>query len=221
MRLNEIKKIGRTPPAILGQAAMIIQQHCQPFLSQIGDDIFTYKLWRGVRKAPDRSISVVPCPVNRSPKDTAREIHQAADRYFLKKFGIKFRSNSFFVTGSEEMAASYGTEVWNPGAEVIVIPQGDFKFCWSPITNDFYQSTEEAIDWPNDLDDDATVFEINAYFDKEVFALCERMKYQTTDLKRAIKSRHEIMLHCNSAYYLYTLDYDMAEIGEMIRHGTL
>jgi len=221
MRLNEIK-IAKVPPAILGQVSLMIGQHCQPFLDEVGGDLHNYRLWRGLKNAPKDFITTVKCPVGRFPKDTHTEIHYAADRYFLRKFGVKYRSNSFFTTGSQVTASEYGSSVWTPGGEVVVIPIGNFTWCWSSMLSDFYQGTEEAIEWPDDLGEDPDAFEVEAYFDKAVGELCDRMKYKTTDLKRAIASNHEIMLHCKTAYFLNVdIANHLAEIGEMLQSGIL
>ena len=216
MRLLEIKP-PKTDAEVVSTAALLLNE-CKPFLSQINFDVHTYRMWRGLSKVFPNSISIVKCPKNRYPRDTMTDIHDAANNYFQQEFGIKFRSDSFFVTGSEKEAAMYGLEAG--GTEYMIFPRGPFQFCWSPVLNDFYQGTEEGLNWPDDFDpEEMDGDEVDAWYEQHVFEFCKHARYTSHQLQNAILSTHEIMVHCQTAYFLsadaFTLK--MAAIGDLIR----
>ncbi|RUM46236.1 MAG: hypothetical protein DSY46_00480 [Hydrogenimonas sp.] len=87
----------------------------------------------------------------------------------MKKFGIRFRSQSIFCTGDIQSAKQYG--------EIAVIePIGDFEICWSPKCHDLI----EIEDYP--------------WMSIEEFII--ENEYQIGNLQKAIKSCNEIMLFC-------------------------
>ena len=197
MRLDELDQ------RPLKKIAAHLRLYCMPFLQAINYELFQYTLWRGLSQQSESDIFVINCPVNRQPKDTPIELHTEADNWFKKKTGIAFRSNAFFVTGSYSEAKGYGSASYNGdqfGDEFIFIPIGPYSFCWSERIHDFYAMTEGEVD---------TIY--NSYTGPD---LSEKLKewaedklgsgaYQyNTNMKDAIMSQNEIMIHCTKAYFI-------------------
>lgn len=172
-----------------------IARACKPFLSQIS--INTPSLARG------QSVGLLPVVEglyisttlpNRKPRDTSFEVHQIADQWFEKKFGIKYRSDHVvFVTSNESIASDYG----NAG---IIIPIGDFSFCWTSQYEDIFYDK---------LNSSHIQFEMDLMADKNpvtkeqvIIDILENAHYQDTNLKAAIDSQNEIMIHCQKYFYL-------------------
>ena len=188
-------------------AREFFHRECMPFIDQSdGAGV----LVRGIHRTPTeyqtvtlpsgKEISVYRMAVrqDRKPMDMPREAHEIADQFMQDKFGIAGRSGAAFVVGAvnAELAAGYGTVY-------AVIPQGDFKYIWSPKTMDLYDYFEYT-----GFDGRARGME-----ESEKIPLwreeLEGMKYQDTDLPRAIRSGYEVMLACN---YLLLVRVDDEEI---------
>ena len=164
-------------------AAELIMQNCGPFLRQI-KSLKTDILYRGVNGIDTSKLMVkLPCPVNRKPSDTWLSTHDAADQWFLDNTGIRYRSNSVFCTGDQYVASGYGDTF-------AIIPVGEFSFCYSNIIGDM---TYAVGNLKEDPDTDEGVAEIHK--------ILKKGKYQqNTNLRSAIKSGSEIMIHCDSYY---------------------
>jgi hypothetical protein len=113
--------------------------------------------------------------MDRKPRDLHIRWHELMDNFFKEKFGIPFRSASVFTSGSKHSASMYGIPH-------IVIPEGNFKFCWSPqIQDPIYEAQLRQAPPP----------EVTKLHDNGMMGT-----YRTTDLKRAINSECEVMVHC-------------------------
>ncbi|WP_300760217.1 hypothetical protein [Janthinobacterium sp.] len=123
---------------------------------------------------------------DRKPMDMPREAHEIADKFMKDKFGIAGRSGTAFVVGAvnSELAAGYGDLY-------AVIPQGEFRYIWSPKTMDLYDYFEYT-----GFDGRARGMETPEKISMWREEL-EGMKYQDTDLPRAIRSGFEVMLECD------------------------
>ena len=104
-----------------------IRENCKPFLSE------KVIMYRGskkdiplMRKTRRRKM--------RKPKDTDIRIHKIADKFFMKKFGWKPRTQGVFAVGSRTSAMSYGRPYY-------FFPIGKFRYVWSPIKSDFFLGT--------------------------------------------------------------------------------
>ena len=185
------------------EASELIIAHCHPFLAQSGFDpsnLNDTALFRGVGDYVELPMfSKQTRWMRRNPVDTNRYIHNELNKYFDEAFGVEYRSESFFATGSEKIAENYGHTF-------LVFPIGHFKFIWSPIIEDAYsyfaQPNPDGIHHMSDVlgkdisrHDDDFVDEIAEYLRKE-------HPYKSTNLSEAITSRHEIMVHCDSYYAL-------------------
>lgn len=186
MRIHEILTEGYSESELISISRAIVQD-CSPFLSMIDNKPLTYGLFRGEDTSDESLIVTRRCPKNRRPRDSAIENHKVTDDWFFKNTGIRFRSNAFFAIGDADIASSFGN-VYR------IFPKGKFTFCWSPdvkdITNEVFSNYE--------IDDFDTTKQFKAALINELVAL----EYQTTDLKEAIISDNEIMIHCQEAYLL-------------------
>lgn len=158
-----------------------LREHCQPYMQAVNDDLSKF-LYRGVsnnaisnakRTEIDNVYITTGYYPNRIPTDTSASSHKLANDFFQKKFGVPFR-NGIFTTGSLNDARYYGHEV------VIIIPIGNFKFCWSKNTLDMVG----ILPGDGSIDDKAFLEKLD-------------QTYQITNLPKAISSKHEVMLYCN------------------------
>lgn len=113
------------------------------------------------------------CPRDRQPRNTRPAYHRAADDWFLRRFGIRYRSGSLFCTGSLETAAQYGE-----GKARFIYPVGEFRICWSPRVHDLFMWTFNR-----------SVPEFVSFLENEA-------DYREGDLCEAIASDCEIMVSC-------------------------
>jgi len=178
MRINEITQ---SPD---DRIVDYIREHCQQYLDEVGglrNALSKLPLWRGISRyefGTDVAV-ITPVPQNRKPTATDLSIQTLADDWFQEQFGIRFRQSSVFCTGMYEDARSYQ---YPGGTTLIVLPVGDYDYCWSPIITDLYTVLPTA----QDIEDGSVVSE---YLD--------RGKYKfNTELVRGIESTNEIMLHC-------------------------
>jgi hypothetical protein len=184
-------------------AAELIIEHCHSFLAQSGFDpreLNDTSLFRGVGDYVDLPIfSKQTRWMQRDPVDTNRYIHNELNKYFDEKFGVEYRSEAFFVTGSEKIAENYGHAF-------LVFPIGNFKFIWSPKIEDAYsyfaQPKADGIPDMCDVLGKDIARESDDYVDDIGEYLRKVNPYKSNELAKAIVSRHEIMIHCDSYYAL-------------------
>lgn len=119
------------------EAASMIKRDCEFFLKESGFDP-SQPAHTGLFRGSDR-ITVKPGSLpklsvvkNRRPLTTPPPIHRVADEYMQKQFGVPFRSQSIFVTPDSGIAEEYGRGTF------LIFPIGVFKYCWSPVVEDFY-----------------------------------------------------------------------------------
>ena len=200
MKINEIAD---TNPLLT--VAKNIAAECQPYLNQISHET---RLWRGLSST--RGVPAkLKCPVNRVPQSTVEYVHAMIDDWFLEKTGISYRSNAVFATGNIAMAAQFG-------ATYAIFPTGDFNFCWSPLVIDMtYDLVKPRSHRFSDLsempeeDDNESIDEVH----EVVLGSLDAAQYRQNNLSTAIKSGHEIMIHC-STYYAVPKD----NVDEIMHH---
>jgi hypothetical protein len=192
------------------QVAAFLKENCGPFLAAIGNETYNYALFRGIGGIMGGGANLpgqmfIPCPKGRSPKDLDRMIHEAADDWFLENTGINYRSDALFATGDANIAADHGVVY-------AIFPMGDFKFCWSPKISDLYQTAEGEL--PNSWEDEIELLDA-------VYDLLGKANYQTTDIKRAINSQHEVMIHGTGAFAIRMEDNPaiLNDISTILRGG--
>lgn len=132
--------------------------------------------FRGASANYDRfTCSVNRVRKNRQPRDTQLHLHAAADDWFLRKFGIRFRSQALLLSSMQSTATAYAA---SPESVFRVLPLDGYTYCWSPNVADMLQLI------------DATTTPEN---------LCQKLEtanYRIEDLKSAHDSGNEVMLVC-------------------------
>lgn len=169
-------------------AADLIKKNCSYFLEESKFDsrlILTTGLWRGFDSPKyifNSCFGESKVNKNRKPLTMPIELHYVLDDYFKRESGTNFRSQSIFCTGSYTEAKAYGEPH-------LVFPKGKFKIAWSSSVRDAYVSfaAPKAELTPHTLD---TMLKVNSDL------------YQFDDLYSAIKSKNEIMVACDSYYYI-------------------
>lgn len=139
------------------------------------DTFETLTFYRGLSNASSVDFPVIyDTRKNRKPRNMPPEIHARADSWFEARFGVRYRSQSLFVTSSMVVAQNYAC---SPDHVVRIIPLGHYKYCWSPKRSDllFYCASAEKLT-------------IEEYL--------EQSEYVDTDLRSASFSGNEVMLYC-------------------------
>lgn len=109
-------------------AADLIKHKCQPFLEMSEGK----PLFRAVTR-PIESISVIPHPKSRPPRDSGPEFSFTFNSCIDAAFNIAdIRQRSFFAVGSVTEASKYATNL------AFCFPCGDFKYIWSEEIQDSY-----------------------------------------------------------------------------------
>lgn len=211
--------------APLVEIANHIRENCQPFLQQIDMDF--PPLYRGQNKnffEITDNLYISSTVANRLPATTKIDDHKIADQWFLENFGIRYRSDHVaFVTSDVSSADFYGRKF-------IFIPIGNFTFCWSPkvddmfnlmpYTQDIYTEICELhlVDSLGDLPDNVVLNDEVAKFKKKyILNKLENAGYTDTNLKSAILSPSEIMIHVNEYYLLDVHDYQYMDIVKLAK----
>jgi hypothetical protein len=156
--------------------------NCQPVASSESeqtmiDSFETLSFYRGVTgPMPVDKPTVRQVRTGRRPLHLPLSVHNDADAWFYEKFGVRYRSESIFVTGSKFVASSYAE---SPSHIVRIVPLGNYKFCWSAQRSDlyFYCSTGMKLS-------------IEAYL--------EQSFYIEEELRKAHASGNEVMLFCET-----------------------
>lgn len=132
-------------------------------------------LFRGFSRPSDNPIIDIQSPSNRLPRNMPLEVQTKIDDWFFKRFKMRFRESSLFVTGDIHTAQSYAGD-WGQIRQLK--PKERFCFCWSRECADLYNEFE------------------NSNRTESVEALLDRLNFQCDELKAAILSNNEIMLVC-------------------------
>lgn len=140
----------------------------------------TLIFYRGMAaKYPTDRPFIKECRTDRQPKDSSRKFHEAADSWFVKRFGIPYRSQVVCVTSRKLTARAYAA---TPEHLMRVVPLTEYRYCWSPKVSDLLFKAKEFAD--------VDPLVIHEFLD----TAC----YQETDLEAASRFGHEVMLHCAS-----------------------
>lgn len=147
------------------QIGDILREECQPFLELYKNTHI--ELWRGVTQQfidkHSTEIGKLAYKVkhkNRKPVDTPIELHDRLNSEFIKKFGWPVRDGVFCLPDSG-IAQSYAQEASfknDSRSEVfLLIPVGDFRYCWSPKYKDLTVDIKTSVpmykksEWRNEL----------------------------------------------------------------------
>lgn len=176
-------------------AREFFERECKPFIDKVqGAGVFVrgsneqFNTLAHIKLPSGRELEVGIAKVrkDRNPKDIPAEFHYAVDEWMQNEFDISGRSGSAFVVGDAAIR-----DVYTYGDAHVAIPQGGFKFLWSPEVNDmldFY--TSEAVDH---LTYDMSEGDMYSAVEE----LLPTKDYRDTDLPGAIKSGNEIMVECD------------------------
>lgn len=113
---------------------------------------------------------------DRVPLHMPKDLHSAANDWFNRKFGIQYRSQALFLTGSKFIAQNYAKD---NGYVARILPLGAYRFCWSAKNSDLLFLRTKP--------DNVTV---ESYLEDSM--------YQEDELGAAQASSHELMLYCDT-----------------------
>lgn len=134
--------------------------------------------YRGVSSsyAVDRP-SILEPRRDRRPKNSSIDFHTAADNWFLKRFGIAYRSQGLFLCARMLTAHAYAA---SPAHVMRIVPLSAYRYCWSPTISDLlFAATKLA---------SAETSEVEKHLDSA--------GYREEGLADAYAAGHEVMLHC-------------------------
>ncbi len=178
------------------EAADLINTRGSQFKQLVGN-IKENLLYRGMRErfAPDAVMKYVR--QNRRPLTTNKGVHVAADEFFESKFGVKFRSQSIFAVGDENVASYYGDLY-------AVFPLDEVKMCWSEMVQDMTHYVQQQLGHVEK--DGKRVHASEVLSDEKLgdraFQILSNTDYTVNDesIKKRYFSRlfksHEMMIHC-------------------------
>ncbi len=125
-------------------------EECKPFLKELKRSNFEF-LYSG-RKNNYENFEKKKIRKDRKPKDMPEIIHNLLDKKFEKNFGVKARSQGFFISNNPSELFEYGTPHY-------VFPVGNYKLIYSKIIKDLYRNLQDKTE-RNDIEMDyfASIF---------------------------------------------------------------
>jgi hypothetical protein len=129
----------------LKQLESLLREKCEKYIKRHASD--DYFLLRGIKDLHE-NFGVQKTHDDRRPRDSYIGAHKAFDKYFAKKFGIKFRSENIAFCYSSFARKLAPTDY---GDTYFVIPCGDYSICWSPFVTDLYDYADPSRINPYDL----------------------------------------------------------------------
>jgi len=139
-------------------------------------EVHTFYRGFSSREALDAPI-ICSVRKGRRPRNTPGEIHEEADKWFLARFGIRYRSEAVFVTSSAMVANGYAKSERHIAR---VIPLGKYSYCWSPKIYDLL-----------------TVV-LSGTAKDGIAAALDAGAYREGELSAAHAAKHEVMLACET-----------------------
>lgn len=135
-------------------------------------------LYRGFKQPLTSALQVNifrQCP--RTPTHTSFEVHEYADEWFFRKFGIKARSTTIICSTDFSQARSFGVSYR-------ITANGAFAIIYSPLVRDFLEYETE----------------LSSPSQGDVWAWLEEKKYTMVMAAEHIESGFlgEVMLCCES-----------------------
>ena len=166
-----------------------IKKDCQPFIKEIKNpNCFLYSGRK--EKLPYIKKKVRK---DRKPLDTPEVIHNALNDIFKKKFGIKLRSESLFVSKCIGQASGYGTPY-------IILPIGKYKLYSNTDITDLYSSLNQYVNLTELVEFWTTEYIKPAKEDfmNRAQKIVDGYKETTSPVKQ--RDKQEIMLVCDEYY---------------------
>ena len=204
MKINEVICEDTDKRAMLVEYAGIqsfAEEYCKPYLNEIGgfkNAIFVHPLYRGIAGLnfkKNEYSTVIKVDQNRTPTDTPPAMQNEIDNWFEDKAGVRFRQTSLHCTGNIDTADSYSVDK----GPLIVLPMGNFNYCWSTIYRDMFSSlANESI--TAGVVQGGTKQRLMLWTKDDIIKFMENGNYQAnTGLVPAINSKKEIMISCKKA----------------------
>jgi len=175
-----------------------IKTNCQPFLKDwrsLNIDTFPYS---GRIKKVDFGIKNIR--KDRKSKDMPIELHQLLDNWFYKKFGVRARSNSIFVSFDLNEVSFYGMPH-------LIFPIGNYTAISSSYIRDLYNEMsilyKQHTNYNYNLifKEDYGILEDKGVFEKKVIEWLEKSKYE----KKLKKQKgNEIMIVTDKCFLVST-----------------
>jgi len=177
-----------------------VKKLCKPYINLVKRKNPRQKfLYKGMYTSFEFKIREVR--KDREPLNMPKILHNYIDELFKKKFGVKLRSETVFVTTDVAWSIQYGT----PN---IIIPIGKFDYYWNPKIEDLYE------DIPYSTHKLAKKFEM---YKEEIKIIIDGYK-KNKDFKKMMDNFNgEIMLDCKS-YYAIDDKYEN-QIRQMLFEG--
>jgi len=108
-----------------------IKKQCKYYIDLVKKSNCNNKfLYKGMNKQHD--FDIIKTRKNRNPLNMPLKLHTYLDYLFKKKFGVKLRSETIFVTSDVVWSGNYGFRN-------IIIPIGKFDYYWNPHMDDLYE----------------------------------------------------------------------------------
>jgi len=159
----------------------------------------TLTFFRGASAQQDvQKTSIKRVRKDRRPRDTPLHLHNVADEWFLKSFGVRFRSQALLVTAIQTTATAYAA---SPSHVFRIVPLDHYSFCWSPKVADMLQLID-ATTTPDAL-----------------LRALDRAGYRDDDLDAAHASGNEVMLACERYAAIPIAELGLAKASPLIIAG--
>ena len=134
-------------------------------------------VYRGFSRPVAEDKITIYAPADRKPKNIPEAAHRIIDDWFLHRFGVRFRTQAVFGTGSLEKAIAHAGDDGEIG---LISPNAEFAFCWSPQSYDLFGEYAQLTS------------------DDQIADMLESLQFSAENLEQAVMSGHEIMLACDS-----------------------
>jgi septum formation topological specificity factor MinE len=160
-----------------------VKKNCKPYINLVKKSNCKNKfLYKGMYTSYDFKIRTVR--KNREPLNMPIILHNYIDKLFKKKFGVKLRSETIFVSSDITLTYEYGT----PN---IIIPIGKFDYYWNKEIYDLYEDLSFSTNKASK--------NIDKYKD-ELKIVIDGYK-KNKDFKKMMDKFHgEIMMDCKKYY---------------------
>lgn len=139
----------------------------------------TLAFYRGMAmKYPTDRPFIKELRTDRRPKDSSQTFHDAADEWFLNRFGVRYRSQVVCVSSRRLTAQAYAA---TPEHLMRIIPLAEYRYCWSPKVTDLLFKAKELTE--------ASLLAVHQFLDSA--------EYKESSLEEAHGLGNEVMLHCS------------------------
>lgn len=155
-------------------------------------------------------VGITPVRKDRRSRDLPEPVHNAFNTWMKETFDIDGRTGSAFVLGekAKETASGYG-ELY------VVIPQGEFKYLWSPEVNDLFRTYARS--GIKDHLHSLTASGEMDMFQTIVNSTMDTLGYRDTDLDQALYSTSEIMVECDYLLVVYETAAVVSALKEVLK----